>query len=83
METRSRSLAKAISWRIFATITTMLLVFAFTGNLVISESVGLAELVSKIVIYYVHERPYGMPYVSAGFRKQNKGSMNLSKNILR
>jgi len=56
METRSRSLAKAISWRIFATLTTMLLVFAFTGNLVISESVGLAELVSKIVIYYVHER---------------------------
>ena len=56
METRTRSLAKAVSWRIFATLTTMLLVYAFTGNLIVSESVGLAELVSKIVIYYVHER---------------------------
>ena len=60
METRTRSLAKAISWRIFATLTTMLLVFVFTGNLVVSESVGLAELVSKIVIYYVHERVWNL-----------------------
>jgi adenylylsulfate kinase len=56
METRTRSLAKAISWRIFATLTTMLLVYAFTGNLAISEGVGITELASKIVIYYVHER---------------------------
>ena len=60
METRTRSLAKAISWRIFATLTTMLLVYVFTGNLVVSESVGLAELVSKIVIYYVHERVWNL-----------------------
>jgi uncharacterized membrane protein len=56
METHVRSLAKAISWRIVATLTTMLLVFAFTGNLVISGGVGLTELATKIVIYYVHER---------------------------
>jgi adenylylsulfate kinase len=60
METRTRSLAKAISWRIFATLTTALLVFAFTGNLVISESVALTELASKIVIYYVHERVWNL-----------------------
>jgi uncharacterized membrane protein len=56
METHVRSLAKAISWRIVATLTTMLLVFAFTGNLAISGGVGLTELVTKVVIYYVHER---------------------------
>jgi adenylylsulfate kinase len=56
METHTRSLAKAVSWRIFATLTTMLLVFAFTGNLAVSEGVGLTELLSKIVIYYAHER---------------------------
>jgi adenylylsulfate kinase len=60
MEARTRSLAKAISWRIFATLTTMLLVFAFTGNLVVSESVGLTELVLKIAIYYVHERVWNL-----------------------
>lgn len=56
METRIRSLAKAMSWRIVATITTMLLVFMFTGNLVVSGGVGLTEVISKIIIYYVHER---------------------------
>jgi adenylylsulfate kinase len=68
METHTRSLAKAISWRIFATLTTVLLVFVFTGNLVVSESVGLAELVSKIVIYYVHERVWNL----IGFGKGQK-----------
>ena len=56
METHARSIAKAVSWRIVATLTTTLLVFVFTGNIVISGGVGLTELVTKIVIYYVHER---------------------------
>jgi uncharacterized membrane protein len=56
LETHVRSLAKAVSWRIVATITTMLLVFMFTGNLVVSGGVGLTEVISKIIIYYVHER---------------------------
>lgn len=60
MEKRVRSLAKAISWRIVATSTTILLVFLFTGNLVISASVGSLELLAKTVIYYVHERIWDM-----------------------
>jgi uncharacterized membrane protein len=56
METHVRSMVKAISWRIVATLTTILLVFAFTGNLVVSGGVGLTELLTKIIIYYVHER---------------------------
>jgi uncharacterized membrane protein len=56
METHVRSIAKAVSWRIVATLTTIFLVYVFTGNLVISGGVGLTELLTKIVIYYVHER---------------------------
>jgi adenylylsulfate kinase len=68
METHTRSIAKAISWRIVATLTTMLLVFAFTGNLVISSGVGLVELVTKIAIYYVHERVWN----AIGFGRTRK-----------
>jgi uncharacterized membrane protein len=60
MERPIRSLVKAISWRIVATSTTILLVFAFTGNLVISGSVGFLELLLKTLIYYVHERVWNM-----------------------
>ena len=56
METHTRSIAKAISWRTVATLTTTLLVFIFTRNLVVSGGVGLTEFLSKILIYYVHER---------------------------
>jgi uncharacterized membrane protein len=70
METRVRSLAKSISWRIFATLTTMLLVFAFTGNLVLSETIGLTELLSKIAIYYAHERIWNV--IKFGEPRQEK-----------
>ncbi len=49
-------MAKTITWRIVATLTTVFLVFAFTGNLVLSGGVGLAEIVAKLFGYYVHER---------------------------
>jgi uncharacterized membrane protein len=60
MEKHVRSFAKAISWRVVATLTTMLLVFAFTGSLMISGGVGVAELVVKILVYYLHERVWNM-----------------------
>jgi uncharacterized membrane protein len=68
MEKPVRSLAKAVSWRIVATLTTILLVFIYTGNLVISGSVGASELVLKIVIYYFHERVWNF----SGFGRERR-----------
>jgi adenylylsulfate kinase len=56
MEKPIRSFAKAVSWRIVATLTTVILVIAFSKNWELGGIVGIAELVSKTVIYYVHER---------------------------
>ncbi|MGQ9550801.1 MAG: DUF2061 domain-containing protein [Candidatus Bathycorpusculaceae bacterium] len=60
MEKPIRSLLKAVSWRIVATLTTIFLVFIFTGNLLASGSVGLFELFLKTLIYYVHERVWNL-----------------------
>jgi len=60
VETKVRSIAKTISWRIVATLTTIFLVFIFTGNIVISTSVGALEVFSKILIYYIHERMWNL-----------------------
>jgi len=51
-----RSLAKTISWRIVATLTTMVIVFLFTGEITLSLGVGVVEVVSKMIFYYGHER---------------------------
>ncbi|MFT7616118.1 MAG: putative membrane protein [Candidatus Woesearchaeota archaeon] len=56
MESRKRSLAKTISWRICATITTAALVFIFTGDIAIAIGIGSIEVVAKLVLYYAHER---------------------------
>ncbi|HJN45028.1 MAG: hypothetical protein CL477_02535 [Acidobacteria bacterium] len=55
-ESAWRSVYKAVSWRILATLTTTLLVYAFTGRTDIAVTIGLLEGVAKMVLYYGHER---------------------------
>lgn len=56
MDTHARSVVKAISWRVMATLVTGILTFLFTGNLLIAIGVGSSEAVSKIALYWAHER---------------------------
>ncbi|RKY08326.1 MAG: hypothetical protein DRP66_04780 [Planctomycetota bacterium] len=51
-----RSILKAVSWRFFGSITTMLIIFAFTGKVVLSVGIGIVEVFVKLLVYYLHER---------------------------
>ena len=51
-----RSLAKAISWRITGSLDTILLSWLFTQNVNTALSIGLAEVLTKTLLYYGHER---------------------------
>jgi adenylylsulfate kinase len=53
-------MVKAISWRIVATLTTILLVVVFSKDLALGTIVGITELVVKTVVYYVHERVWNL-----------------------
>ena len=53
---RKRHIAKTITWRLVGTMDTMLLGWLISGNPMIGIKVGLAELVTKMVLYYFHER---------------------------
>ena len=64
METHSRSLAKAISWRVTGTVDTMLISLIITQSFKLAAAIGLTEVATKSLLYYVHERawlriPYG------------------------
>lgn len=52
------SILKAISWRIIGTLDTMLISYILTGNLKIAFSIGSIEVMSKMVLYYLHERAW-------------------------
>ncbi len=58
-ETHLRSATKGVTWRIIASVTTMGLVYAFTGDLVLMAEVGVLEVTLKLLFYYFHERVWG------------------------
>ncbi|RLA64922.1 MAG: hypothetical protein DRQ88_09845 [Epsilonproteobacteria bacterium] len=55
-DSRRRSLLKGISWRITGTIDTLILSYLFTGSIKIAMAIGTTEVVTKIVLFYFHER---------------------------
>jgi uncharacterized membrane protein len=59
-DNRIRSIVKTISWRATATITTIVMVFLFTGSIALSVGIGATEVVVKLIIYYLHERLWNM-----------------------
>jgi uncharacterized membrane protein len=53
---RKYSLMKSFSWRIFATLITILISFIITNEISSAIHIGIFEFISKILFYYVHER---------------------------
>jgi sulfate adenylyltransferase subunit 1 (EFTu-like GTPase family) len=59
-ETYARSLAKAISWRATGSLDTFIVTFVITRSPKIAVSVALTEVITKILIYYFHERAWAL-----------------------
>ncbi len=69
VESKARSLYKAISWRVIASIVTTLIAFYFGLP---SKAIGLvffADLVIKFILYYLHERAW-VHFISFGTSKK-------------
>lgn len=54
-----RSVAKAISWRILGSIDTFVIGFLITGKLSLGAAIAGTEIITKIFLYYFHERCWG------------------------
>ena len=55
---RTRSLVKALTWRITATLTTAGIAYMVTGKLKTAVMIGGIEFILKFMIYYGHERAW-------------------------
>ena len=51
-----RHIAKTVTWRFIGTIDTMVLSWFISGDLTLALKIGVFELISKMVLYYFHER---------------------------
>jgi sulfate adenylyltransferase large subunit len=61
-----RSIAKAISWRATGSIDTFIVALFITGSSLFAGSIAVTEILTKIMLYYAHERawsfiPWGKP----------------------
>jgi uncharacterized membrane protein len=59
-EAHSRSLAKAVTWRGSASLDTFIISLVFTGKIAVAGSIAATELVTKIALYYFHERIWAL-----------------------
>lgn len=55
-ETHIRSVAKAVSWRATGSLDTFIVAALITGSSKIAGGVALAEILTKMLLYYLHER---------------------------
>ena len=55
-DTNLRSIIKALSWRLTGTVDTFIVSFFVTGELLIAGSIASIEVLTKIVLFWIHER---------------------------
>ena len=65
-----RHVMKTITWRLVGTIDTILIGWVISGNPLIGLKIGSVEIITKMILYYLHERVW---YKSKfGVRKKDK-----------
>ena len=68
MITRSRHLAKAVTWRVIASIATALIAWSFGLPPKVIGAIFLVDLIVKFVLYYLHERVW-YKHIKFGIKK--------------
>jgi len=61
-ESHIRSIIKGFSWRVIATLTTIIISYYIIGNIGSALEIGFLEFMLKIFIYYLHERLWLMKF---------------------
>ena len=69
MVAKRRHILKAITWRIIGTLDTMILSWVITGNWKWGIAIGGVEIITKMILYYLHERAW---YRFSNFGIKNK-----------
>jgi len=69
MVAKRRHILKTITWRIIGTLDTMILSWVITGNWKWGIAIGGVEIITKMILYYLHERAW---YRFSNFGIKNK-----------
>ena len=56
MDSWQISLAKTTTWRVTATLTTIIIAYFIIGDVEAALAIGGIEFFAKMIIYYLHDR---------------------------
>jgi uncharacterized membrane protein len=55
-----RSIVKSVSWRMVGTMDTIVISWIITGKVTMALTIGSIELVTKMILYFLHERIWNL-----------------------
>jgi len=56
VDLKKKIIVKTMTWRVTASLTTFIIAWILTGDLLIGVTIGSIEAITKIFLYYFHER---------------------------
>jgi uncharacterized membrane protein len=59
-DSHTRSVAKAVSWRVTGTVDTFLISWLSTGHVATAGGIAATEVLTKVVLFYFHERSWNL-----------------------
>lgn len=80
-ESRKRHIFKTLTWRVIGTIDTVLLAWIVSGDPITGLSIGFAELLTKMILYYLHERTWYKIDFGLEKRRRLKKWKKISQNM--
>jgi|TARA_E500000318_G_scaffold95455_1_gene95256 uncharacterized membrane protein len=69
MVSYKRHLAKTISWRVIGTLDTIILSGIITGSWKVGLAIGGIEIITKMFLYFFHER-FWYKFIKFGLSKK-------------
>jgi uncharacterized membrane protein len=67
-----RHIAKTITWRIVGTIDTMIIGWIITGDIYTGLTIGGVEVITKMILYFFHERIWFKINLGLPHREENE-----------
>ena len=55
-DTAARSVVKTVTWRVTGSTATFLIAYTMTGNFAVAGVIGVTQMISNTILYYIHER---------------------------
>lgn len=69
-DSKTRHLIKTVTWRFVGTLDTILLSWLISGDPMVGLQIGVAEVITKMILYYLHERSWYK--INYGLDKRNR-----------